>query len=148
MDENSTDSMVITPTQSVKQQNINKESANEEDEDEEEEVLLQFDFEATMNAKKKELAVVNQIAASNTQQNQINANLVPTNSMKVDDEANVDSLDKEKLDAIKTKNQKVGFDMFASDDDYETVGIFLARKLNINLKFIFQLKRELKIIYK
>lgn len=120
MDENSTDSMVITPTQSVKQQNINKESANEEDEDEEEEVLLQFDFEATMNAKKKELAVVNQIAASNTQQNQINANLVPTNSMKVDDEANVDSLDKEKLDAIKTKNQKVGFDMFASDDDYET----------------------------
>ena len=70
------------------------------------------------------MAVVNQIAASNTQQNQINANLVPTNSMKVDDEANVDSLDKEKLDAIKTKNQKVGFDMFASDDDYETVGIF------------------------
>lgn len=118
MDENSTDSMVNTPTQSVKQQN--KESANEEDDDEEEEVLLQFDFEATMNAKKKELANINQTNASNALVNQMNTNIVPSNSVKIDDEANVDSLDKEKLDAIKTKNQKMGFDMFASDDDYET----------------------------
>ena len=48
IDDNSSDSMAITPTLTTK-----KESANEEEDEEEEEVLLQFDFEATMNAKKK-----------------------------------------------------------------------------------------------
>lgn len=113
IDDNSSDSMAITPTLTTK-----KESANEEEDEEEEEVLLQFDFEATMNAKKKELERLNQPSVA---QQALNVAPHPSSSIKLDDEANVDSLDAEKLDVIKTKTQKIGFDMFASDDDYETV---------------------------
>lgn len=89
-------------------------SANEEEQDEEDEdILVQFDFEASMKAKNS-LTTSNSITKTATQ-----------TSLKAQGVDEVPSeTDKERLEAIKTKKENqstVAFDMFAEDDEYETV---------------------------
>ena len=95
-------------------------SANEEEQDEEDEdILVQFDFEASMKAK-------NSLTISNSTSNlmaksgaQTQANSKPQGAV----EDVPSETDKERLEAIKNKkeNQTTAFDMFAEDDEYETV---------------------------
>ncbi|CAF0733348.1 unnamed protein product [Brachionus calyciflorus] len=104
---NSGDSAVSTP---IKQRELEE---GEADDDEEEE-LLQFDFEASINAKKKALA--NLVPSSSTSQIAQAVHATPV----VEEESTIDSCDKEKLEIIKTKEKKqAAFDMFAEDDVYE-----------------------------
>lgn len=91
----------------------------EVEEDETDDDLLQFDFEASINAKKKTLNGLVPNVSSNALLARDTASSQPASNM---DEVNADECDKEKMDAIKNKQQKeVVFDMFADDDDYETV---------------------------
>lgn len=108
----------------------------------EEEVLLQFDFEDTMNAKKKALVVSN--SSSN-----LTASVVPlpaaaaaaavalgTSVVKKEEAGGVasgtaaalDSCDKEKMDVLKNKEKKPYFDIFADDDEYESVSELVGRR--------------------
>ncbi len=94
--------------------------------DNEEEDLLQFDFEASINAKKKALNA--NMSSSNlvsmTQQTaqapQVNPNVI---TEKINEEFPMDSGDKEKLEVMK-KKKEFAFDMFADDDnDFENVNL-------------------------
>ena len=105
---------------------------NDEAEDDEtaDEDLLQFDFEASINAKKKTInGLVPNMSSSALSQSQVPSTTGAGNNKPGGDEFNPDSCDKEKMAAIKNKQppQKVVFDMFADDDDYETVRIVILR---------------------
>lgn len=125
IDETSNDSSsqaAMSPAQQAKE----KESTNEEDgeDDEEEEEVLQFDFEASINAKKTALNSNGLPTVSST--NNL-SQAIPTKSgtSNLPDDNTLDSCDKEKMQAIKNK-EKVSyqFDMFASDEEYETVSFY------------------------
>ena len=91
-----------------------KELEEGEADDDEEEVLLQFDFEASINAKKKIITNLQPSSSTNQLAQQIQLNPA------VEEESTIDSCDKEKLEIIKTKEKKCsGFDMFAEDEEYE-----------------------------
>lgn len=114
IDENSVDSMG-TPLH-------NKESANEEELDEEgEEKIEQFDFEETMNAKKSTLNSNNGTNTNNFQTNLTTSSSVNNGLVNklADQDDNTELLDKEEILKQKKKNTST-FDMFASDDEYET----------------------------
>lgn len=106
---NSVDSSISSPS---KQKELEE---GEADDDEDEEVL-QFDFEASMNAKKKTISNIQPSSSANqlAQTAQI--------SLAAEEESTIDSCDKEKLEIIKTKEKKcldTSFDMFADDEEYE-----------------------------
>lgn len=144
LDENSTDSSALTPNPQADKGDIGE--AEEEELDEgEEEVLLQFDFEDTMNAKKKALVVSNSSSnltasvvplpssSSSTAAMLALATAAASSSSKVKEEASgaasgtaaaLDSCDKEKMEVLKSKEKKPYFDIFADDDEYESVSSF------------------------
>ena len=127
VDDNSNDSSMTTTSGGatsgqLKEETADKESANEEDQlDEGEEVLLQFDFDDVMNAKKKSMAT--SASAANLpisgSSNQLSTNQIGQQQTGGKDEetAALDSCDKEKMDVL--KNKKPHFDIFADDDEYE-----------------------------
>lgn len=115
MDENSVDSSTASP--------FHKESANEEEADEElDEKIDQFDFEETMNAKKFTIssnsASTNQLQSLTNISSSVNSGLVN----KLDDQEQKNGLleNEERLKQKKTTTAVSTFDMFASDDEYET----------------------------
>jgi len=120
MDENSVDSMPITPIQA------NKESANEEEVDEDgDDILLEFDFEATMKAKKSALSTLTLInsQSANNLPSLINTASTVMNKLgeqQTGDDENANSLDVAEAMKHKKKISSICFDMFASDDEYET----------------------------
>lgn len=82
-----------------------------------------------MNAKKKTLnSNQNGLVIASTSTNNL-SQMVASTSKQIEqqsqinlEEMSLDSCDKEKMEVIKSKQQRsVGFDMFADDDDYETV---------------------------
>ena len=93
-------------------------SANEEGEDEEDEdILVQFDFEASMKAK-------NSLTVANSSASNLTKSVTLTNLKSQGVEEVPSETDKERLEAIKTKKENqstTAFDMFAEDDEYETV---------------------------
>lgn len=116
-------------------------ATNDEAEDDEtaDEDLLQFDFEASINAKKKTInGLVPNMSSSALSQSQAPSTTGTGNNKPGGDEFNPDSCDKEKMAAIKNKQppQKVVFDMFADDDDYETVRIVLYLCFKFSIKKI------------
>ena len=120
MDENSVDSMPITPIQA------NKESANEEEVDEDgDDILLEFDFEATMKAKKSALTTLSSINSQSANNLPLLTNTASTvmnklGEQQTGDEENANSSDVAEAMKHKKKISSIGFDMFASDDEYET----------------------------
>ena len=88
-------------------------SANEEEQDEEDEYLdEQFDFEASIKDKSN-------LAVSSS--NLINSKNAPQSLPIKPDEGRLSENDKERLEATKVKNGSTAFDMFAEDDQFETV---------------------------
>lgn len=136
IDENSVDSSVNSPQIAHKEKD--KESTNGEDEledgeeEDDEDVLDQFDFEASINAKKKAISTIDKKSSQsstpppqsvpNNVQNALSTtnNSAPINGQTAPDEEILDACDKEKMEALKNKKKSIGFDMFADDDDYET----------------------------
>ena len=113
-DENSMDSASSpnTPNPSKDKES----SANEDEQDEEDEdVLVQFDFEATMKAK-------NSLTVSNSSSNLVG--LKVAGQLKPTEEVPSET-DKERLEVkAKKVSESTAFDMFAEDDEYETVSDF------------------------
>lgn len=116
VDENSVDSSTASPF------SRQKESANEEEPDEDvEEKIDQFDFEETMNAKKFTIssnsASTNQLQSLTNVSSSFNSGLVN----KLDDQELKNGIQENDAEILKEKKMTVStFDMFASDDEYET----------------------------
>ena len=142
IDENSSDSTSQTPTASSATKLEGKDSPSvkedeEADDIEDEDVLLQFDFEASINAKQKTLNTANSssnIAGLVPNVSQLTSNLSAAQlksfktSELIEQEEMIEACDKEKEEKLgevinTTKTHTTSFDMFAEDDEYETVSL-------------------------
>lgn len=142
-----------TPSQSELRTGGNGDADEDEDTDDD---LVQFNFDESINAKKKALngdtlvaslssnalaaqaRITGSSDASPSQPQQQQKQESASNVQPQQNEANLDECDKEKMEAIKNKQkQTFAFDMFADDEEYETVSRIDLTKLNINIRYIY-----------
>jgi hypothetical protein len=152
VDENSSDSDNFKVSSGGKESVTGSEDIFAEDDEEtlenEEEDLLQFDFEASISAKKRAIntphsSSANLNALAQQQQSSSNhlssqpalvastASSTATSKPPNEDLFAVDSCDKEKLEVMNKKKKEFAFDMFADDDnDFENVIFILPSNQN------------------
>lgn len=82
--------------------------------------MVQFNFDESINAKKKALNGL----VPNPNSSAALAGLASERDVSKSQQVDADECDKEKMEAIKNKQKQASaavFDMFADDEDYETV---------------------------